>query len=185
MFNQITKLAKISLISLLPFNSAQADEVASKDEVLVLPECSDSRGNEVVYLQDSFRNVVRAGGLMAYAEISDDTPYIVYETEFLGQFPVSFQTYVFAHECAHHVRGHLYDVIELAELNIQERVEDQADCDAIRYLVNNRDYGEVEISEIQMAWRDLIDIAKQQSPSTVPYIEAKPEKIGLCFAALS
>lgn len=187
MFSNIQNFLKAGLLTILPFNVC-AEEVneptiiGSKGHPI--PECIDSRGNTVVHFKDTYRSVVSSGGLFAFATMHKDKPYTVYETEFLGQFPISFQEMAIAHECAHHRNGDLYKVFEEGAANIQIPVEDRADCDAIEYLVNDREYGEKEILEISNTWTSLIELAKQKSPSSVPFIQDKPNKIKACYTNL-
>ncbi len=155
-------------------------------------ECVDAKGLQVDYFEISNNQMRSLGGLFAFATIEQGRPYIVYEQEFLGQMPIPFQEMALAHECAHHNNGDLYNV-EVPETNdLNEHfntvvipTEDNADRIALEFLVNERGYGQSEITAITETWHYLVEYAKEESPTTVPFIEDKAEKIQKIFDDLN
>ena len=134
---RLVRTSILLLIGLVLATSAQANESFSTAPPLtrlagVALECKDIRGSavRVVSLAD-LGDVGRAG-------VVNRVPVIAMDQKLLNTLPEKLQLFFYAHECAHHVLGHVY-LFSLSR-------ETEADCWAIK---NGRELGHFSRRDIE------------------------------------
>lgn len=79
------------------------------------------------------------------------SPIILYEPRVLALAGPVVARFTYLHECAHHARGQVIRLASGVMNPIPFADEQEADCDAIRYLVRNGEFGNHEIAIVQRA----------------------------------
>lgn len=106
---------------------------------VVFEGCGDINGIQVPSIQSTAINDI------AVATIQNGWPVIIYNPDVANRFPRDVRAFFFAHECGHHALGHvLYGMINIA-------AEQEADCFAIRNLVERGLFNEHNIYSVQVA----------------------------------
>ncbi len=84
--------------------------------------CFDVTGQPVI-ISD------KPGSQRFEATFHDETPTIIWDSEFTDQFSKEAQSFLYAHACAHHSLGHTYSLFP-------DDSEERADCWAASTLIN-------------------------------------------------
>ena len=147
---RLTFFLGLLCINLAVINTARADASFS---------CTDYRGMPVSTV---YTSRLSDGAIAKQTKFGH--PIIVANKSVLSKFSPAMTTFVYAHECAHHVLGHLKNKIS------NKSIEQEADCWAAQQLVEQGvfDYG--NLREVQKIIRIF---GKQDKSHPHPHNRAK------------
>jgi len=120
--------------------------------------CTDYRGQSVPTL---YTTDIDDG---AKARQTDDGPVILANQAVLSHFSEVMNTFVYAHECAHHALGHL------KHRTSNRQIEQAADCWAARTLMHNGWFDAQDLRQVQWV---IEQYGKQDAVHPQPHLRAK------------
>lgn len=107
--------------------------------------CYDARGEIVIEIPDNSINDV------AMAKLEGDNAAVIrYNTRVLSTLAPQTRRWFYAHECAHHMRGHMFG--PGGNLTFRRIAEQEADCAGTEYLWRT---GELSMADISVIQRDI------------------------------
>lgn len=181
---------KLALFALALFTA----KVSYADEVKI-PQCVSAKGKSVEFqaVDEPFLKVIGiklAASLIGHYE----TPVVVLDIQNLQKLPIEFQQYVVYHECAHHqIPGHVdgrAEQLSLKKKNIAREAE--ADCLAVKNLVDDLNYGEKEMKIITQTLGEQLGASSNRKNSRgerirkgqfklYELVEVRNEKLMNCY----
>jgi hypothetical protein len=137
-----------------------------------LPACRTQDGQSVDMVNATAQELKVLGIAHSTAMLGNyDKPLILLDLESLIKLPISYQMFVYLHECAHHQLGHVSKenrIMEMTMGKVNIEREDEADCVGIKRLVKELGADANDLAEIQNVMVQQFGVSSSRTENGKP-----------------